>query len=66
MIDSTAVRATRTSSGAGKSGSEEPVDHALGRSRGGPDHQIHMICDTNSVPLRFVLSSGQASDISNA
>lgn len=25
-----------------------------------------MICDTNGVPLRFVLSSGQASDISNA
>ncbi len=35
MIDSTAVRATRASSGAGKNGLDEPADHALGRSRGG-------------------------------
>ncbi|RMV03492.1 hypothetical protein ALP20_04376, partial [Pseudomonas coronafaciens pv. coronafaciens] len=35
MIDSTAVRATRASSDAGKRGPEEPLDHALGRSRGG-------------------------------
>lgn len=39
MIDSTAVRATRASSGAGKRGPEEPIDHAQGRSRGGPDNK---------------------------
>lgn len=66
MIDSTAVLATRASSGVGKKGSEEPLDHALGRSRGGLTTKIHMLCDANGVPLRFLLSPGQASDISNA
>ncbi|WP_097136398.1 MULTISPECIES: IS5 family transposase [unclassified Pseudomonas] len=66
MIDSTAVRATRASSGAGKRGPEEPQDHALGRSRGGLATKIHMLCDANGVPLRFLLSGGQASDIAYA
>lgn len=35
MIDSTAVRATRASSGAVKRRLDEPADHALSRSRGG-------------------------------
>ena len=61
MIYSTAVRATRASSGAGKKGPDEPVDHALGRSRGGLTTKIHMLCDANGVPLRFLLSGGQAS-----
>ena len=66
MIDSTAVRATRASSGAGKRGPDEPSDHSLGRSRGGMTTKIHMLCDANGVPLRFLLSGGQASDISYA
>ena len=67
MIDSTAVRATRASSGAGKKGGpEEPVDHALGRSRGGLTTKIHLICDANGIALRFMLSPGQASDIAHA
>ncbi|QEU26581.1 MULTISPECIES: IS5 family transposase [Pseudomonas] len=67
MIDSTAIRATRAASGAGKKGGpEEPVDHALGRSRGGLTTKIHMLCDASGVPLSFVLSPGQASDISHA
>ncbi|MEA5673493.1 IS5 family transposase [Pseudomonas sp. MH2] len=66
MIDSTAVRATRASSGAKKKESDEPADHALGRSRGGLTTKIHMLCDANGVPLRFLLSGGQASDISYA
>jgi putative transposase len=66
MIDSTAARATRAASGAGKKGPEEPVDHALGRNRGGLTTKIHMVCDANGVPLRFVLPPGQARDISNA
>ncbi|WOL26146.1 IS5 family transposase [Pseudomonas fragi] len=66
MIDSTAVRATRASSGAEKRGFEEPQDHALGRSRGGLTTKIHMLCDANGVPLRFLLSGGQASDIAYA
>lgn len=35
MIDSTSIPATGVASGGGKRGREEPVDHALGRSRGG-------------------------------
>ncbi|SDL15679.1 Transposase [Pseudomonas indica] len=38
----------------------------MGRSRGGLTTKIHMVCDANGVPLRFLLSPGQASDISNA
>lgn len=63
MIDSTAVRATRVSSGTEKKGADEPADHALGRSRGGLTTKIHMFCDTNGTPLRFLLSGAQASDI---
>ncbi|QVQ79176.1 IS5 family transposase [Pseudomonas lundensis] len=66
MIDSTAVRATRASSGAGKRGAEEPLDHAFGRSRGGLTTKIHMVCDANGVPLHYRLSPGQASDVSHA
>lgn len=66
MIDSTAIRATRALSGAGKKGSLMPPDHALGSSRGGLTTKIHMLCDANGVPLRFLLSGVQASDISYA
>jgi transposase len=50
----------------GKKGPEEPQDHALGRSRGGLTAKIHMLCDANGVPLKFLLSGGQASDIAYA
>ncbi|CAI8922264.1 hypothetical protein EMIT0P258_50005 [Pseudomonas sp. IT-P258] len=64
MIDSTAGPATRASSGAGKKREpEEPQDHALGRNCGGLTTKIHMLCDANGEPLRFLLSGGQASDI---
>ena len=50
----------------GKKGPDEPADHALGPSRGGLTTKIHMLCDANGVPLRVLLSGGQASDISYA
>ena len=50
----------------GRPRSDEPADHALGRSRGGLTTKIHMLCDTNGIPLRVLLSGGQASDISYA
>ncbi|RMT50120.1 ISPsy13, transposase OrfB, partial [Pseudomonas syringae pv. solidagae] len=66
-MDSTAVRAIRASSGAGKEGGpEEPLCHALGRSRGGLTTKIHMVRDANGVPLRFMLSPGRGSDIAHA
>ena len=67
MIDSTAPRVTRASSGAAKNrGSEESLDHALERGRGSLTTKIHMVCNANGVPLRFMLSPGQAHDITDA
>lgn len=38
---------------------EEPLDHALGRSRGGFSTKIHVLCDGNGLPLGFHLTPGQ-------
>lgn len=38
----------------------EPLDHALGCSRGGFSTKIHLICDANDCPIHFELSPGQA------
>lgn len=46
--------------------SELAIHHALGRSRGGMTTKIHMLCDSNGVPLKFLLSGGQVSDIAHA
>ena len=43
-----------------KSDPEEPVDHALGRSRGGFSTKIHILCDRDGHPLHFHLTPGQA------
>jgi transposase len=63
MIDSTAPEPHLVPE---KKGHDEPADHALGRSRVGLTTKIHMLCDANGTPLRFLLSGGQASDISYA
>lgn len=42
-----------------KSDPEEPVDHALGRSRGGFSTKIHILCDGQGLPLCFHLTAGQ-------
>ncbi|ENA29992.1 hypothetical protein HMPREF1487_08246 [Pseudomonas sp. HPB0071] len=65
MVDSTTIRATRAAAGGGKKGPDEPVDHCLGRSRGGLGTKIHLICDTNGYPLSFTLSPGQQADSRN-
>ncbi|MGF6690581.1 transposase [Metapseudomonas resinovorans] len=54
IIDSTAERASLFRRRE-KGGAAEPVDHALGRSPGGLTTTIHLICDANGIPLRFVL-----------
>jgi transposase len=41
---------------------EEPVDHALGRSRGGFSTKIHILCDGHGHPLHFHLTAGQEHD----
>ncbi|SHM24822.1 Transposase DDE domain-containing protein [Vreelandella subglaciescola] len=45
-----------------KGGSSEPLDHALGRSRGGLTTKIHLVCDRHGWPLTFSLSPGQDAD----
>jgi transposase len=42
-----------------KNDPEEPVDHALGRSRGGFSTKIHLLCDGAGHPLHFHLTAGQ-------
>ena len=40
----------------------EPVDHALGRSRGGLSTKIHALTDRYCCPITLMLSPGQAGD----
>jgi transposase len=42
--------------------SEEPGDHALGRSRGGLGTKIHAVVDGRGRPLVILLTPGQAGD----
>ena len=37
-------------------------DHAIGRSRGGLTTKIHAVVDAQGLPVRLVISPGQASD----
>ena len=37
-------------------------DHAIGRSRGGLTTKIHVVVDHRGLPVRFVITGGQASD----
>ena len=43
-----------------KNDPQEPLDHALGRSRGGFSTKIHLLCDGAGHPLHFHLTAGQA------
>lgn len=43
-----------------KNDPEVPLDHALGRSRGGFSTKIHLLCDEHGHPLHFHLTPGQA------
>nr|WP_245684461.1 IS5 family transposase [Streptomyces roseoverticillatus] len=63
-VDSTIVRAHQHAAGARKKGAPagEPVDRALGRSRGGLTTKIHLAADGRCRPLCFVLTPGQAGD----
>ncbi|WP_189220170.1 IS5 family transposase [Streptomyces ruber] len=41
---------------------DEPDDHALGRSRGGPTTKIHLACDGRGRPLALLLTAGRRHD----
>jgi transposase len=60
MIDSTVVRAHACAAGYEKG---EQEAQALGRSRGGFSTKIHTITDALGLPLKFLFSAGQSSDI---
>ena len=62
-IDSTVARAHACAAGAAKSCAD---DEALGRSRGGFSCKIHAIVDALGLPLKFILTGGQAADITQA
>ena len=38
------------------------MNHAIGRSRGGLSSKIHVVVDARGLPMRFLLTPGQASD----
>ena len=62
-IDSTVIRAHACAAGAAKS---DAVAEALGRSRGGFSCKIHALTDALGLPVRFILTGGQAADITQA
>jgi len=43
-----------------KGGTEEPPDHALGRSRGGFGTKLHLVTDGRGLPLAIEATAGQA------
>ena len=62
MIDGTIVRAHRHAAGA-RGGQE---NQALGRSCGGFSSKIHGKVDALGMPLEFIITAGQQSDIGQA
>lgn len=63
MIDGSIVRAHSCASGYQKNSQEE---QALGRSKGGFTTKIHALVDALGLPIRFILTPGQASEIKQA
>lgn len=62
MIDGTIIRAHRHAAG-GRGGQE---NQKLGRSCGGFSSKIHAKVDSLGMPLTFIITAGQASDIGQA
>ena len=66
MIDGTVVRAHACAAGAPQGHLSEPQDQALGRSKGGFTTKIHVMTDALGNPLNFILTGGQAADVTQA
>jgi Putative transposase of IS4/5 family (DUF4096) len=47
----------------GKGRPSEPADYALGLGRGGVSAKIHLVTDSNGLPLAAVLSAGQRHEV---
>jgi transposase len=65
LLDSTIIRAHPCAAGAPVEVSKK-AEQALGRSRGGFSTKIHIIVDALGNPLDFVLTAGQAHDVTQA
>lgn len=63
MIDGSIVRAHACASGY-KKGQQEV--QALGRSKGGFTTKIHALIDALGLPIKFILTPGQSSEIKEA
>jgi transposase len=63
MIDGSVIRAHACASGYAK-GQQEA--QALGRSKGGFSTKIHALVDALGLPIRFILTPGQSSEIKQA
>nr|WP_273523848.1 IS5 family transposase [Rhodosalinus sediminis] len=63
MIDSTHLKAHRTAASLFKRGTRP---RAIGRTKGGLNSKLHMVCDGLGRPLTFFLSPGQVSDAKGA
>jgi transposase len=68
-VDSTTARAHQHAAGARRhpdrqleAPGPEPVDHALGRSRGGLTTKLHLACEQGQKPLSMVLTAGHRGD----
>ena len=67
ILDSTAIRAHPHAAGIKKAdGSGSPADQALGRSRGGLTTKIHGAVSGLGLPVKVLLTPGQAADVSQA
>ncbi len=66
MIDGTIVRAHACAAGAPQRHIKTAQDQALGRSKGGFSTKIHVMVDALGNPLDFILTGGQAADITQA
>jgi len=66
MIDGTIVRAHACAAGAPQRHLDTDQDQALGRSKGGFTTKIHVMVDALGNPLDFILTGGQAADITQA
>jgi transposase len=60
-VDATVIRASRSAAGALHDFeiTDEPEDHALGRSQGGFSTKLHVVTDGNGIPLDAYLTPGQ-------
>jgi transposase len=71
-VDSTIARAHQHAAGARRQPDQqkeppgvsaaEPVDHALGRSRGGLTTKVHLACEQGQKPMSMLLTAGQRGD----